>query len=121
MHGTTRTRMHPAVEPNRTGRNAVVWIGHGRALVIRDAGAGLTDESEVALPDMVAATPTALAEIAHRIGAVDRVLVMGPEELRTALEREIVAIGHAPETIREATLEGPVDREILLERLRRLA
>jgi hypothetical protein len=121
MHGTTRTRMHRAVEPNRARRNAVVWIGHGRALVLRDTGAGTTEESEVALPDMPAATPSALAEVAHRIGAVDRVLVIGPDDLRTALEREIVAIGHAPETIREAALEGPADRDALLERLRRLA
>jgi len=70
---------------------------------------------------MLAATPTALAEVAHRIGAVDRVLVMGPEDLRTALEREIVAIGHAPETIREAAGEGPADRDALLAKLRRLA
>ena len=121
MHGTTRTRMHTADRPAGTGRNAVVWIGQGRALILRDAGAGMLDESEVTLPDMPAATPTALAEVAHRIGAVDRVLVMGPDELRTALEREIVAIGHAPETIREAVLEGPVDRDVLLAKLRRLA
>jgi hypothetical protein len=103
-----------------TGANAVVWIEKGRALVLRDA-AGVIVETEVALPDVAATTPPALAEVAHRIGAVDRVLVMGPEDLRTALEREIVAIGHAPETIREAPLEGPVDREMLLGRLRRLA
>ena len=119
MHGTTRARTAPT--STRTGMNAVVWIGGGRALVVRDAEAGGFDESEVALPDALGATPLALAEVAHRIGAVDRVLVMGSDDLRTALEREIVAIGHAPETIREAELEGPVDREVLLARLRRLA
>jgi hypothetical protein len=112
--------MHPAT-PAKTGRNAVVWIGQGRALVFRDRELGGLDEAVVPLPDAFACTPSALAEIAHRIGAVDRVLVMGSDELRTALEREIVAIGHAPETIREAVLEGPVSREDLLERLRRLA
>ena len=68
-----------------------------------------------------AADPAALAEVAHFVGHVDRVLVLGSDDLRTALEREIVAIGHAPETIREAPVEGPVDREALLARLRRLA
>jgi len=121
MHGTTRTRMHTADKPARTGRNAVVWIGQRRVLVLRDTGGGTLDEVEVVLPDMPAATPTALAEIAHRIGVVDRVLVLGPDDLRTALEREIVAIGHAPDTIREAVLEGPVDREVLLAKLRGLA
>jgi hypothetical protein len=121
MHGTTRTRLHAAAKPAGTGMNAVVWIGPGRALALRDTGTGTTDETEVALPSMPAAMPTALAEVAHFIGTVDRVLVIGPDELRTALEREIVAIGHAPETIRETTLEGPVDRDVLLGALRRLA
>ena len=121
MHGTAKTRMHPTAKPAGTGAHAVVWIGEGRALIMRDAGAGTIEEAEVALPDMLAATPTALAEVARRIGAVDRVLVMGPEDLRTALEREIVAIGHAPETLREAAGEGPADRDTLLAKLRRLA
>jgi hypothetical protein len=120
MHGTPRTRMEPATS-KRTGRNAVVWIGQGRAYVLRDLEAGGIDEAIVPLPEVPAATPVALAEIAHRIGAVDRVLVMGSAELRTALEREIVAIGHAPETIREAALDGPVNRDVLLDKLRRLA
>ncbi|HVN10658.1 MAG TPA: hypothetical protein VMT69_01100 [Kineosporiaceae bacterium] len=119
MHGTTRTRT-PAT-PARTGLNAVVWVGPGRALVLRGDAAGATDEAELALPAELAATPAALAEVAHRVGRVDRVLVLGTDDLRTALEREIVAIGHAPETIREAELEGPVDRDALRARLRRLA
>lgn len=119
MHGTTRAHRSP--RPAGTGTNAVVWIGRDRAVVLRDAPGGAFDEVEVALPAAPAATPLALAEVAHHIGEVDRVLVMGSDELRTALEREIVAIGHAPETIRETAVEGPVDREVLLARLRRLA
>jgi hypothetical protein len=76
---------------------------------------------ELPVPYVSTATPPALAEIAHRIGEVDRVLVLGTDDLRTALEREIVAIGHRPETIREAVLEGPVDEAMLVARLRRLA
>jgi hypothetical protein len=120
MHGTTRTRTLTAARPARTGRNAVVWIGRGRAVVIRDAEGGGLYEAEVALPEAHAATPLALAEVAHRIGSVDRVLVLGPDDLRTALEREIVAIGHAPDTIRESTLDGAVDRAALIARLRGL-
>jgi hypothetical protein len=119
MHGTTRTRV--PTKAAGTGVNAVVWIGHGRAVVLRDREGGDPEEIEVAIPDSLAATPPALAEVAHWIGAVDRVLVLGTDDLRTALEREIVAIGHHPETIREAAIEGPVDREILRDRLRRLA
>ena len=118
MQGSTRART--AARPARR-MNAVVWIGRQRALVLRDDESGGYDESEVAIPETPASTPPALAEIAHRIGPVDRVLVMGPADLRTALEREIVAIGHAPETIREAAVEGPVDRDVLLAQLRRMA
>ena len=118
MHGSTRAR--PAAKPAATGANAVVLIANGRALVLRDA-AGAIAETEVPLPDLAATTPVALAEVAHAVGHVDRVLVMGAQELRIALEREIVAIGHAPETIREMAVEGPVDRTELLARLRRLA
>jgi hypothetical protein len=120
MHGTAKTRMHATAEPAGTGAHAVVWLGQARALIVRETRGGAIDEAEVELPDMPAATPTALAEVAHRIGAVDLVLVLGPEDLRTALEREIVAIGHAPETIRETAIEGPVDRDALLATLRRL-
>jgi hypothetical protein len=119
MHGTPRTR--PAIQPTGTGVNAVVWIERGRALVVRETPTGGYDEVEVLMPDAPATTPVALAEVAHQIGHADRILVMGPDDLRTALEREIVAIGHAPETIREHEVEGPVDREILFARLHRLS
>ena len=64
------------------------------------------------MPHVPTATTPVLAEIAHCIGEVDRVLVLGTDDLRTALEREIVAIGHRPETIRDAVLEGPVDEAV---------
>jgi hypothetical protein len=119
MHGTTKTR--PAARPTEAGVNAVVWIEPGRAVVVRGGAADEPSTTEVEIPHEPAATPPALADVAHRIGAVDRVLVMGTEDLRTALEREIVAIGHRPETIREVTVEGPVDEAALIARLRRLA
>jgi hypothetical protein len=119
MHGTTRLR--PISHGVGTGINAVVWIEPGRAILVRGGGGGEHATVELPIPHAAATTPPALAEIAHRIGDVDRVLVLGNEELRTALEREIVAIGHRPETIREAVVEGPVDEAALVARLRRLA
>lgn len=118
MHGTTRPR--PVTHRTGTGVNAVVWIEPGRAIVVR----GGDDEHatlELPVPHVPTALPPALAEITHRIGDVDRVLVLGTEDLRTALEREIVAIGHRPDMIREAAVEGPVDEAMLVARLRRLA
>jgi len=119
MHGTTRTR--PVTHPVATGVNAVVWIEPGRALLVRGGADGEPDVIETVIPLQPTAALPALAAVAHQVGEVDRVLVLGRDELRIALEREIVAIGHRPETIREAVLEGPVDRDVLVAKLRRLA
>ncbi len=119
MHGTTRPR--PTLQPAASGINAVVWIEPGRALVVRGTGEGSPASLEMAVPDAYGEAPAVLAEIARRIGEVDRVLILGDTDLRTALEREIVAIGHHPETIREAVVEGPVEQADLVARLRRLA
>ena len=118
MHGTTRTHATPAPTEHH---NAAVWIEPGRALVVRDLEDGGTDTLEIGIPAEPAVRSSALAAVAHHVGHADRVLVMGQDELRTALELEIVTIGHRPDAIREAITEGPVDREVLLGRLRRLA
>jgi len=118
MHGTTRPR--PTIHPAGSGVNAVVWIERGRALIVRGTGSGEPAAIELPLPASFTATPAAMAEVAHRVGNVDRVLIMGTEEMRTALEREIVAIGHRPEAIREEATPGPVDQAALVARLRRL-
>jgi hypothetical protein len=115
MHGTARSR--PATDPAGNHVNAVVWIEPGKALVVRGGAGGTISSFEVHIPDATAKTPPALAMIAHSIGPVDRVLIMGSDDLRTALEREIVAIGHHPETIREGSLTGPVDEASLIARL----
>lgn len=118
MHGTARRRT-----PERTtelGVNAVVWIEPGRAIVVRGGDGAELASTELRIPAAPAMTPPALAQVAHAIGAVDRVLILGDGDLRTALEREIVAIGHRPETIREAEVTGPVDEAVLVEELARL-
>jgi len=115
MHGTSRPK--PAEKPAATGVNAVVWIEPGRALIVRGGAGAAISSVELPIPATPAVTPPALAEVAHSIGAVDRVLVLGTDELRTALEREIVAIGHRPETIREAEVVGPMDEAALVKRL----
>jgi hypothetical protein len=98
----------------------VVWIEPGRAIVVRGGDGPEYSFRELRIPSTAAVTPPALAEVAHSIGIVDRVLVLGQGDLRTALEREIVAIGHRPETIREAEVTGPVDEALLAERLAHL-
>jgi hypothetical protein len=115
MQGTSPTGS--AEQATLTGVNAVVWIEPGRALVVRGGDGGELSTLELPIPATPAVTPPALAEVAHSIGAVDRVLVLGTDELRTALEREIVAIGHRPEIIRDAEVRGPMDEAALVERL----
>jgi hypothetical protein len=118
MHGTSRAR--PADRPARTGVNAVVWIEPGRAIVVRGGDGPEPSALELPIPAAPAVTPPALAQVAHSIGPVDRVLVMGRDELRIALEREIVAIGHHPETILDTDEAGPMDEAALVERLAHL-
>lgn len=115
MHGTSRAR--PADQHAGTGVNAVVWIEPGRAIVVRGGDGPAMPAVEVPIPASPAVTPPALAQVAHSIGQVDRVLVLGRDELRIALEREIVAIGHHPETIVDADEAGPMDEAALKERL----
>jgi hypothetical protein len=119
MHGTTRTR--PASRPTGPGASAVVWIEPGRAIVVRGTATGEPQTLELPIPHPPTEAAPVLAEVAHRIGKVDRVLVLGTDDLRTALEREIVAIGHRPESIREETVPGPLVEADLVARLRRLA
>ena len=118
MHGTTRVR--PTIHPG-LGVNAVVWIEPGRAIVLRGSATGEPATFELPIPETPGAMPPALADVAHRVGDVDHLLVLGTTDLRTAFEREVVAIGHHPETIREEIVTGPIDRAWLLQRLRRLA
>jgi hypothetical protein len=81
---------------------------------------GEAEVVEIPIPVVAAEAAGALALLAHRIDGADRVLVLGTQELRIALEREIVAIGHRPEVIREETTVGRLDEADLLARLRRL-
>lgn len=116
MQGTTRRRTQTA--PAGPVLHAVVWIEPGRALVARRT-AGAADAVVETLE--VVPGPLGIAEVAHRVGRADHVLVLGADDLRLALEREIVAIGHQPERIREEHAHGPIDPAGLLARLDRLA
>lgn len=116
MQGTTRRR--PQAVTTGPVIHAVVWIEPGHALVARRT-TGVADAVVETLE--LAPGPVGLADVAHRVGKADHVLVLGSDDLRLALEREIVAIGHHPEQIREEHTPGPIDPDALLARLDRLA
>jgi ribonucleotide monophosphatase NagD (HAD superfamily) len=115
MQGTTRARIAAPAQP---GVNAAVWIEPARALVAR-AVPGVADPTveEVVLTSGA----TAIADVAHKVADADRVLVLGPDDLRLALERELVVIGHHPERLREEPASGRrMTAEDLVARLRRM-
>lgn len=116
MQGTTRHRPRPS--PARPEQHAVVWIEAGRAIVARRT-AGVADPVVETLAPVPG--PLGIADVAHRVGTADSVLVLGPDDARLALEREIVAIGHHPERIREERVPAPMDPAGVTARLARLA
>jgi hypothetical protein len=100
---------------------AVAWLEPGRAVIARGTGIDAPVVAVIALEGGEEAPAPALAAVARAIGTVERVVVIGPADLRLALEREIVAIGHRPDVIRDADVDGPIDTGVIVEELRRLA
>jgi hypothetical protein len=107
--------------PRPTSRGAVAWINHARALVARRSDAGVPVVTEV-IRDPLAPDddPTFLARVTDRIGDAERIVILGPGDMRTRLEREHVMIWHRPDRIVDVEPSGPVTREQLLERLARM-
>lgn len=120
MHGTTRSKRAPRAAG--TARRAVTWIDRRSAIVASIAPDGALVIDELTLPTDHPDEAPALAHVADAIGDVERVLVLGPVDMRTALERELVAIDHHPERIRDEAMPiEPPSREDLAELLRSFA
>ena len=105
-------------QPRPPSRGAVAWIDHSTALVAQRSEAGLPVVTEVVRdPTVPGGDPTFLARVTDRIGDADRVVILGPGDMRTRLEREYVTIWHRPDRIVDVEPSGPVSAEQLLERL----
>ena len=99
--------------------SAVVWIDERRAIVVtlsRD-GRCSTCETDRDLESELAY----LARVVHAIGDRDRVMIIGPNSARLALEREYVALARRPERIVDVDSAGPADTDDLIRRLYLLA
>ena len=108
----------PVPDPLR--RVAVLaWVGDRVSLVARRTASGWVDVVRVARDDLPD-EPAYLARIAHEIGDAARVLIMGPDGLRTQLERESVAIYHHPDRLVDVEPAGEATPEALAARLRDL-
>ena len=96
---------------------ALAWVGPDVTLVARRTASGWVDVARVVRDDDAS---TYLGRVAHQVGDAARVLIMGPDCLRTELEREYVAIFHHPDRLVDVELAGDVTEAALVERLRGL-
>jgi hypothetical protein len=101
----------------------VVWIDPDQAFVATKNGSGHVTSVIVARPPAVP-TVTYLAHVAHLIGDAERVVISGPDAMRTELEREYTAVQHRPDRIIDVEpvdeAGAPTEAE-LLARLEELA
>ena len=82
---------------DRRPPTAIVWIDDRHATVARS---GDGDRLSIAEVDR-GTDPEAqyLARVVHELGAEARVMIVGANRVRLALEREFVAISHHPECL----------------------
>jgi hypothetical protein len=106
-------------QPRVVAPSAVVWIDSELATVAVMDGAGRISTSVVRRGHRPALDH--LARVVHEIGDRERVIILGPNTARLALEREYVAIYHRPDRLVDVEPAGALDSEDLVERLRRLA
>lgn len=121
MHGRSgpATIQPPVARSASSG--AVAWVDHLTALVAHRQADGTAVVTELGRATSVADDdPTFLARIADVIDDADRVVILGPGDMRTRLEREYVTIWHRPDRLVDVEPSGPVGRDDLLARLRAL-
>lgn len=106
-----------------TGRSvatsAVAWINGRQAMVATMGHDGRILTCEISrgwLPE-----PSYLAQVVHVIGDRQRVVILGPNSVRLALEREYVAIYQRPDRLVDVEPGGTPDLPQLVDRLRTLA
>ena len=116
MITSTATQAAPAApEPHP---DAVVWVDERHAIVARSDGGGI-ETTEIR---RVGLTETRyLARVVHEIGDGKHVMIVGPQPIRLALEREYVAIGHRPDRLIAAPPAARGAGAEILDRIERLA
>jgi hypothetical protein len=106
----------PTTDPLRRVA-ALAWVGPETTLVARRTAGGWVDVVRVVRSEDEASY---LGRVAHQIGDASRVLIMGPDGLRTQLEREYVAVFHHPDRLVDVEPAGEVTEAALVEQLRQL-
>lgn len=99
--------------------SAVAWINGRQAMVATMSRDGRVSKCEISrgwLPE-----PSYLAQVVRVIGDRQRVVILGPNSVRLALEREYVAIYHRPDRLVDVEPAGTPDLPQLVDRLRTLS
>jgi hypothetical protein len=118
MHGTIRRHGTGALPRPRS--SAVTWIDSERAIIARTMPSGAIDITELDWPMDRTAQANVLVEVADAIGDRERVVITGSAGIRTALERQYVAIYRRPERLVDVEPSTPPTRDELVGRLREL-
>jgi hypothetical protein len=116
MITSTATGAAPAAPELRP--DAVVWVDERHAIVARSDGGGI-ETTEIRRVDL--AETRFLARVVHEIGDRQHVMIVGPQPIRLALEREYVAINHRPDRLIGSPPAARGAGAEILERLERLA
>lgn len=116
MRTTEETARATAARPS-----AVTWIDDRHAMVATNTREGRVALHEIARRGGVdGLDETYLARVVDEIGDRERVVILGPNVLRLALEREYVSIYQRPERLVDVELSESLDDAGLAERLRDL-
>lgn len=96
----------------RATPSAVVWIDENRAIVASVEGDGQTSMCDITRGALHEASY--LEQVVRAVGDRRRVMILGPDEARLALEREYVAVYHRPERLVDVEPAHVVGRDELL-------
>jgi hypothetical protein len=99
--------------------SAVAWIDDQRSMVAAMSADGHISRCEITRGWL--SEPAYLAQVVRVIGDRERVVILGPSDLRLELEREYVAVVRRPDRLVDVEPEGPVSLDQLVDRLRTLA
>ena len=77
--------------------DSVVWIDERHAIVAQSDPAG--GISTVEIRRLHQPESRYLGHVVHEIGGHERVMLVGPQPIRLALERRFVAVGHHPDRL----------------------
>lgn len=109
----TATRTAPEQRPD-----AVVWIDERRAIVAQTAPDGI---ATVEIRRATEPETRFLGRVVHELGSSEHVMIVGPADVRLALERRYVSISHRPDRLIAAPVGARIAGAQVIDRFERLA